>query len=401
MESSDFEQQYRGDRALKQEMLYERKYSHPTTSRTWRSLDPTPLDEHCTPRRYMLAIFCLLAIFALTGCFLFADFVGSNPLPHEEFFTAYNLNGKTARFPLQTPGPIEANREADYSPSETIAAEPELGVRSPPWGCNERAAMLKVYMYDLPPEFHYGMLEEQPYPRDQIWPRNLSAMPPYPGGLYQQHSPEYWLTSDLLTSTFPDRASVCTAYRVDDWRFADVIFIPFFASLSYNRYTRAVVRAAGGDRNRALQEKLVAFLKQQPAWQASGGFDHVLVIHHPNSMHAVLDQLGSVIFVVADFGRYSPEYANIGKDIVAPYKHVVSALPEDLTTFESRKTLLFFQGAIHRKEVSTNAIASPFKLFETYSRTEHLRLLPQSRIISKFADREISTSMPEVDFSWN
>lgn len=42
----------------------------------------------------------------------------------------------------------------------------------------------------------------------------------------------------------------------------------------------------------------------------------------------------------------------LGKDIVAPYKHIVSNFPDDSTSFENRKTLLFFQGAIKRKEVS-------------------------------------------------
>ena len=361
MESGDAEQQYRGDRSVKRGLFYARKDSHPAGSRVWRSLAPVAMDEHCTPRRYILAIFCVLTAFALAGCFLFSNSIDSNPQLQEDTFDSPVSNAKTNRLPLHTLGQKNVDTEAESYLSET---KPALGIRSSPLGCSEKTAMLKVYMYDLPTEFHYGILETLPYPEGQIWPQNISAMPPYPGGLYQQHSPEYWLTSDLLTSTFPDRESVCTAYRVEDWRFADVIFIPFFASLSYNRYTRAEMKViAGRDRNKELQEKLVVFLKQQPAWQASGGFDHVLVIHHPNSMHAVRDQLGSVMFVVADFGRYSPEYANIGKDIVAPYKHVVTPLPTVLTSksFESRNTLLFFQGAIYRKEVSIGAFVSPFE----------------------------------------
>jgi hypothetical protein len=328
MESGDVEQQYRGDKPVKQRgLVYERKDSHPASSRTWRTLDSG------SPRRYLLAIFALLATFALAGCFLFASSIGVNsPTLPERIASPY---AKPNRLPLQT------------SPN----SEPEDAL-----GCNDRAAMLKVYMYDLPPEFHYGMLVED-YPKGETWPRNLSAIPPYPGGLYAQHSPEYWLTTDVLTSTFPDRESVCTAHRVADWRLADVIYIPFFASLSYNRYTRAEMRAAQGDRNRELQEKLVAWLRRQPPWQASGGHDHVLVIHHPNSMHVVRERLGSVMFVVADFGRYEPAYANIAKDIVAPYKHVVATFPEDHTSFESRATLLFFQGAIYRKEVRVAPLA--------------------------------------------
>jgi len=137
---------------------------------------------------------------------------------------------------------------------------------------------------------------------------------------------------------------------VHDWRLADVIFVPFFASLSYNKFTRSE-RKVGGDKNQELQEKLMGFLRRQPAWVTSGGADHVIVIHHPNSMHVIRDHLRNAMFVVADFGRYDSAVANIGKDVVAPYKHVVQGFPDDTTNFESRRTLLFFQGAIIRKEV--------------------------------------------------
>jgi hypothetical protein len=104
-----------------------------------------------------------------------------------------------------------------------------------------------------------------------------------------------------------------------------------------------------------MQEQLLKFLRGQPAWQESGGFDHVIVIHHPNSMHVMRDHLRNAMFVVADFGRYPEEVANIGKDIVAPYKHVIQSFVDDASTFNLRKTLLFFQGAIVRKEVSCHS----------------------------------------------
>lgn len=203
-------------------------------------------------------------------------------------------------------------------------------------------------MYDLEPEFHYGMLTEEPF---DPWPGEYQ-IPPYYGGLYQQHSLEYWLTNDLLTSEWKDRRSICTAYRVDDWKSADVIFVPFFASLSYNKYTRNK-ELYKREINEDLQGKLLTFLEGHPAWLANGGVDHVFVIHHPNSMHAIRNKLHNAMFVVADFGRLDPSVANITKDIVAPYMHMVDGLPDSATTdhFESRKTLLYFQGTIVRKEV--------------------------------------------------
>ena len=318
----------------------------PTFSRAWRALE----SEHWTVRRSILAIFSLLSILALPASVMFAFSMTRTPLVHQDgrFFVSNPSHPKLQRHPLEN--------------SQTATSE---GITEPPRfaredaavtshnKCNEEAAILKVYMYDLPPEFHYGMLVQSPYPKGQIWPRNVSDIPGYPGGLYQQHSLEYWLTSDLLTSNMADRdSSACTAYRVRDWRSADVVFVPFFASLSYNRFTRSEQTVAVGvDKNEELQEKLVKFLMRQPAWVASGGFDHVIAIHHPNSMHVMRDQLRNAMFVVADFGRYGSEVANIGKDVVAPYKHVVQAFPDDATTFESRKTLLYFQGAIVRKEV--------------------------------------------------
>jgi hypothetical protein len=63
------------------------------------------------------------------------------------------------------------------------------------------------------------------------------------------------------------------------------------------------------------------------------------------------DFFRNVMYVVADFGRYAPEVANIDKDIVAPYKHVIPTFDDDAASFEDRKTLLFFQGTIVRKQV--------------------------------------------------
>jgi hypothetical protein len=59
----------------------------------------------------------------------------------------------------------------------------------------------------------------------------------------------------------------------------------------------------------------------------------------------LLDLAG--IFVVADFGRYGAEVAN---DVVAPYKHVIPRFDADDAGFGLRPTLLFFQGAIVRKQ---------------------------------------------------
>ncbi|KAG0504262.1 hypothetical protein KC19_6G140500 [Ceratodon purpureus] len=350
----------------------EMKSTSPPRFQLWRGY------EEWTLRGYILAFVSILSIFALSGSFMFAHSMGGSPKlfgevdtnPHPKF-TLSDHDSSAFKSAWERSGLIgEGNPGKATSGSSRPAQDslnsingdadgyPSYGDGGALLGCNQSSANLKLFMYDLPPEFHYGMLAKEAYTGGQIWPKNVSDIPPYLGGLYQQHSPEYWLTSDLLTSNMPGRQSACTAFRVSDWRSADLIYVPFFASLAYNKYTKSL-RKAGllggeldlvGDKNQKLQEKLLKFLRQQPAWQASGGSDHILVIHHPNSMHAMRDFFRNVMFVVSDFGRYAPEVANIGKDIVAPYKHVIPTFVDDGASFEDRKTLLFFQGTIVRKQ---------------------------------------------------
>ncbi|XWS57919.1 hypothetical protein CRYUN_Cryun09bG0214300 [Craigia yunnanensis] len=58
---------------------------------------------------------------------------------------------------------------------------------------------LKIFMYDLDPEFHFGLLDWKPQ-GGSVWPDVRTRIPSYPDGLNLQHSIEYWLTSDLLAS---------------------------------------------------------------------------------------------------------------------------------------------------------------------------------------------------------
>lgn len=290
---------------------------------------------------YVVAAAALLSLFLLSGFLTTQSTTLTSPtvLSYLSTFSAEDSTPMEEDPDLEDSLPTDLDTELQTELQGELQAEihPRSANRE---GCNERDATLKVFMYDLPPQFHYGMIDKS----QQSWPRNVSALPRYPGGLYQQHSPEYWLVSDLLTSDMPDRTSPCTAYRVHDWQTADILFIPFFASLSYNKFSRK----GSTDLNQELQRSLLAFLNSQPAWRARAE-DHVLVIHHPNSMALMRDHFRSGIFIVADFGRYGSE----GKDIVAPYKHVIPTFESDSissNSFHDRPTLLFFQGAIVRKQ---------------------------------------------------
>ncbi|KAG2384368.1 arabinosyltransferase protein [Vigna angularis] len=142
--------------------------------------------------------------------------------------------------------------------------------------------VIKVYMYDLPREFHFGLLDWKPN-GNSVWPDVRNNIPGYPGGLNLQHSIEFWLTLDILASEFPQAPKARTVIRVQNSSEADIIYVPFFSSLSYNRYSK-------------------------------GGKDHLILAHHPNSMLEARMKLWPATFILSDFGRYPPKVANVEKD---------------------------------------------------------------------------------------
>ncbi|KAF9612900.1 hypothetical protein IFM89_004316 [Coptis chinensis] len=105
-----------------------------------------------------------------------------------------------------------------------------------------------------------------------------------------------------------------SAVRVLNSSEADAIFVPYFSSLSYNRHSK-VKPPEKMSQNKMLQEKLVRYLTSQEEWK-----------------------------------RYPPIVANVEKDVISPYKHVIRTFVHDLSGFENRPTLLNFQGAIYRKD---------------------------------------------------
>ncbi|KAJ1401614.1 Exostosin-like [Sesbania bispinosa] len=242
--------------------------------------------------------------------------------------------------------PIESDGLVSTSSQKTSSVGQKMNVASDP-----TRDLLRVFMYDLPPEFHFGLLGWKGSV-NQTWPEvdNAKHIPRYPGGLNLQHSVEYWLTLDLLLSNTAKVGKPCTAIRVQNSSQADVIFVPFFSSLSYNRYSKI----NGEEKisiNKMLQDRLVHFLMGQKEWQRSGGKNHLIVAHHPNSLLDARRKLGSAMLVLADFGRYPVELANIKKDIIAPYRHLVGTIPRAKSaSYEERSTLVYFQGAIYRKD---------------------------------------------------
>ncbi|KAG6534883.1 probable arabinosyltransferase ARAD1 [Zingiber officinale] len=280
-------------------------------------------------------LFCLsFAIILVLPYLFFLDYAGSK----EKFFSMI----ENRRTPLN-----------DREDEPTLSTESTFRNQNGPADedlerCNPSKAMLKVFMYDMPPEFHFGLLDWTGDGKS-VWPNIQTKIPEHPGGLNLQHSIEYWLTLDLLSSRFPDRSAPCTAVRVDDSREADVVFVPFFSSLSYNRHSK-VKPPEKISRNKVLQKKLVEYLTDQEEWKRSGGRDHIIMAHHPNSMLDARTKLWPCMFILADFGRYAPHVANVEKDVIAPYKHMIRTFFNDSSEFDTRPTLLYFQGAIYRKD---------------------------------------------------
>lgn len=288
------------------------------------------------PSRFPFFIITVSMFLLILSSVFLLRFSNSSFFPQSAFISSYN-----SQLASETQSTCKELSCKDSYSSENMIAQ--LKMKS----CNTNQSPLRVYMYDLPSEFHFGLLGWKG--ENVIWPNvnDRSNIPQYPGGLNLQHSTEYWLTLDLLAS---EVVGSCGVIRVKNSSQADVFFVPFFSSLSYNRHSKLEGNGKVSV-NKVLQNKLVNFLMSRDEWKRYGGKDHVIVAHHPNSMLDARKKLGSAIFVLADFGRYPAAIANLDKDVVAPYKHVVRTIPSaDSPPFDKRPVLVYFQGAIYRKD---------------------------------------------------
>ncbi|OIW03267.1 hypothetical protein TanjilG_20571 [Lupinus angustifolius] len=267
----------------------------------------------------------------------------NNLLPNSNYFTTFNdTNSEVQNHNVESSFGSE-NVEANRETKEISKTDDSVKCR------RHEKVVLKVFMYDLPSEFHFGLMDWKPEGKS-VWPNMKTKIPYYPGFLFLQHSIEYWLTLDLLNSELPEAASnVKAAIRVINSSEADIIFVPFFSSLSYNLDSKTSPRDKSS-RNNVLQDKLVKFLRARDEWKKSGGRDHLILAHHPNSILNARKVLWPATFILSDFGRYPSNMANVEKDVITPYKHLVDSYVNDSSSFHSRPTLLYFQGGIKRKD---------------------------------------------------
>ncbi|XP_059308385.1 probable arabinosyltransferase ARAD1 isoform X2 [Lycium ferocissimum] len=154
---------------------------------------------------------------------------------------------------------------------------------SKPTPCYTESDLLKVYMYDLEMKYNTGLLKGSHYNAPAVTVETLPKWPYYTG-LRKQHSVEYWMLASLLYGNDE-------AVRVLDPESADVFFVPFFSSLSYNTYYRH-----GNDSevkfDDALQAEIADFLQKSEHWKRSSGRDHVIPMHHPNAFRRYREKDG-------------------------------------------------------------------------------------------------------------
>ncbi|XP_076916313.1 putative arabinosyltransferase ARAD1 [Bidens hawaiensis] len=255
-----------------------------------------------------------------------------------------NNNNNTGFSDLKLSSQLSFFALPKFTTPPSPSPSPAAACRSPP---------LRVFMYDLPNRFNVGMLNHNTttYHRDDSSPLNVENLPvwPYHPQLQQQHSVEYWMTASLLRVLDDDDDE---PVRVFDPEAADVFFVPFFSSLSFNTHGRNMTDP-DTQFDQQLQVDMLEFLRKSDYWQRTSGRDHVIPMHHPNAFRFLREQVNASILIVADFGRFPKSMSTLQKDVVAPYKHVVESFLDDgddsSNPYKLRTTLLFFRGRTVRK----------------------------------------------------
>ncbi|KAK9267218.1 hypothetical protein L1049_009638 [Liquidambar formosana] len=179
---------------------------------------------------------------------------------------------------------------------------------------------VKVYMYDLPRKFTYGVIEHY------MMARGSSLKVP---------------VHDV------------SVLRVSDPDEADLFYVPFFSSLSL---VVNPIRPAGGIGSEGpvysdeeTQEELIEWLEGQEYWRRNNGWDHVFICQDPNALYKVIDRVKNGVLLVSDFGRLRADQASLVKDLILPYSHRINSYNGEVGV-ENRNSLLFFMGNRYRKE---------------------------------------------------
>ncbi|VVA27256.1 PREDICTED: probable arabinosyltransferase [Prunus dulcis] len=204
---------------------------------------------------------------------------------------------------------------------------------------------VKVYLYDLPKRFTYGVIEHHSLARGGRPDEDVSKLK-YPG---HQHMGEWYLFKDLLKPESERFGS--PVQKVLDPEEADFFYVPFFSSLSL--IVNPARPASGSDKplysDEENQVALIEWLEEQVYWKRNNGRDHVIMASDPNALYKVIDKVKNSVLLVCDFGRLKEDQGSLVKDVIVPYSHRINTYSGDISV-EDRNTLLFFMGNRFRKE---------------------------------------------------
>ncbi|CAN1327528.1 Probable arabinosyltransferase ARAD1 [Linum perenne] len=211
---------------------------------------------------------------------------------------------------------------------------------------------VKVFMYDLPRQFTFGIIDGHARARGSS---DLSQVR-YPG---HQHMGEWYLFADL-NRTEEERVG-SPVVRVYDPDEADLFYVPVFSSLSLIVNTNRPGAPDPMYSDEKMQDELVQWLDQQEYWRRNNGRDHVIVAGDPNALYRVLDRVKNSVLLLSDFGRVRSDQGSLVKDLIIPYAHRINSYTGEIGV-ENRNTLLFFMGNRYRKDATRGMHTSKFCL---------------------------------------
>ncbi|MQM16657.1 hypothetical protein Taro_049615 [Colocasia esculenta] len=213
------------------------------------------------------------------------------------------------------------------------------GGASGPWSA---LSVVRVYVYEMPAKFTYDLLRlfHDTY-KETV---NLTSNGSPVHRLIEQHSVDYWLWADLISPE--SKRLLKNVIRVHRQEEADLFYIPFFTTISYFLLEKQQCKT--------LYREALKWLTGQPAWQRSGGRDHILPVHHPWSFKSVRRLMKKAIWLLPDMDStgnwYKPGQVWLEKDLILPYVPNVEFCDEKclLESQSQRNILLFFRGRLKR-----------------------------------------------------
>ncbi|XVE94261.1 hypothetical protein REPUB_Repub01dG0266300 [Reevesia pubescens] len=267
----------------------------------------------------------------------------SSLFKHTLIATVFFLLAIYALFTTFFHTPLPPSDSSSSSSDDEISSRENLNFPFKQMDGSDFDKKVKVFMYDLPYEFTYGIIQQHGLARGGSPAADVTTLN-YPG---HQHMHEWFLFSDLARPESDRLGSPIV--KVTDPEEADLFYVPVFSSLSLIVNAGRPPGSGSGYSDEKMQEQLVEWLNGQEYWKRNNGWDHVIIAGDPNALYRAVDRVKNAVLLVADFGRLRPDQGSLIKDVIIPYSHRISAYTGDFGV-NDRKTLLFFMGNRYRKE---------------------------------------------------